>query len=329
MIGTALAIGAGVGALAGAIGGASDKTSTSQLKVGASGALENAAATGVGTDYATLRGYTDAGPGQSDVAAGTTASRDLAAMLGDYSKTGGMPGAGDITAGGNLASGLFQGQRMSLKQNFMDQETQNAQNAAISGRGLNDPVLRNKLAQEQTRQQMQLDANQGSLSQQLAMALPGQRLNYSAQRADVLQGLASQAMSNRQALLGIGQGIQTNERNFRLATGVQTNTQQGSLAQGISGGLAGLGAGMSAAKGFTSMLGSTGGTGPTGGGGPSLGAYPSAPAGGNIFGVGNGYGGGGGGGNPFASPSASTFSLGGSGGSDNGFFGRTTVGGRK
>lgn len=328
---------AAAGAIGGAVAGATDKTTVNKVNVGAASGLENAASAGIGSDYNSLRGMVDAGPGSSDITAGTTASRDLAAMLDSYSKSGGLPGANDITSANNLAGGLFQGQRQALQQNFMDQQTAARQNAAISGRGLNDPVLQNKLAQEQTRQQMLLDANQGSLSQQLAMALPGQRLDYSAQKANVLQGLASQAMSNRQALLNIGEGIQTNERNFRLATADRSSTQQGSVGGAISGGFAGLGSGLSAAS---SLLG-----GPLGG-----------MLGGGGGGGGGGMGGGGGGGSPFSlgvntnlmgsmnpfTPAASampmggggtsTFNLGSTGGggqSSMAFFGRTTVGGRK
>lgn len=303
--GTALAI-AGGAALAGAIGGAMDKKTSSRLNVGAASGLEDAASSGISSDYDTMRRYADAGPGAGDISAGTGASRDLAAMLDQYSKSGGIPGAADITSAQNLAGGLFQGQRMALQQNFMDQETESARNAAISGRGANDPVLRNKLAQEKTRQQMLLDANQGSLSQQLAMQMPGQKLGYASQRANVLQGLASQAMSNRQALLSIGEGIQSNERNFRIATATKENTQHGGVGGAISGGLAGLGAGMSAVSGMGGLPGMGGGGAAPGGGGGgfSLGAFEAAPAGGNIFGVG-----GGGMVNPFSGPGRSSFAI--------------------
>lgn len=305
--GTALAI-AGGAALAGGIAGAMDKKTSSRLNVGDASAMENAASGGISSDYNTLRGYADAGPGASDIAAGTGATRDLASLLEQFSKTGGIPGAGDITSARSLAGGLMQGQRMSLQQNFMDQETAANRNAAISGRGLNDPVLRNKLMQEQTRQQMMLDANEGSLSQQLALQMPGQKLGYASQRANVLQGLASQAMSNRQALLSMGEGIQSNERNFRIATATKENIQHGGVGGAISGGLAGAGAGMSAVSGMGGLPGMGGGGGAGApGGGFSLGAFEAAPAGGNIFGVGSGMGGVAV--NPFAGPGRSSFAI--------------------
>jgi hypothetical protein len=276
----------------GVINGLSDKSTTTRsgINMAPASAMENAASAGMMQDYSAMRGMVDAGPGASDVTAGTNSARDLASMLGQYQQSGGMPGAQDITQANTAAGGLFQGQRMALKQNFMDQETQNAQNAAVMGRGMNDPVLRNKLMQEQTRQQMQLDANQGSLSQQLAMAMPGQRLGYATQKTNVLQGLASQAMSNRQALLAMGEGMQTNERNFRLQSGERygEQTQKGSIGGAIAGGLAGLGAGLSAASGFQS-----GGSGGGGGAQPfSLGAIPKTAGGQVDFGVGKNLGGG-------------------------------------
>lgn len=241
-------------AIGGIFGGASDKksTQTSGINVAPASGLENAATSGIGSDYGVMRDLVGNGPGVGDVQQGLGASRDLASMLDQYSKSGGVPGSADITQAQGLAGGLFQGQRMALKQNFMDQETSARQNAAISGRGLNDPVLRNKLAQEQTRQQMMLDANQGSLASQLAQSLPGQRLNFAGQRVNLLQGLASQAMSNRQALLSAGEGIQSNERNFRLQTGQRygENVQVGSVGGAISGGLAGAGAGLQAGANF-------------------------------------------------------------------------------
>jgi hypothetical protein len=116
------------------------------------------------------------------------------------------------------------------------------------GRSLNDPILAAKLAQEQTRQGAMLEANQGSFAQQFALAQPDRRLGYANQRANILGGLATQAMSNRQALAAMGEGILQREREFRLATanrsGTNTNTSGGGVAGGIGGALAGGALGM-------------------------------------------------------------------------------------
>ena len=285
---------------AGVIGGLSNKgsSSSSTLNLAPASALEQQAAGNIAGDYGQLRGLVDAGPGASDVTAGVGSQRDLAGMLQQYQQSGGLPSGTDVTQAQGLAGGLFQGRRNALTAGFEDQRQQASQNAAVMGRNLNDPVLRNKLAQEQTRQSLQLEAEQGSLANQLALQQPDRRLGYAQSRANVLGGLASQAMSNRQALLGIGEGIQTNERNFRLQSAGKTSsaTQEGSFAQGLAGGLAGLGAGLKGSAGAGGFGGNSatfneggsnlgsyfGGSNPFSGGGGAAGAAPSLGVGSSM-----------------------------------------------
>lgn len=207
-----------------------------------------------------LEGYVAQGPGASDVGAATDSSRSLAAMLGQYSRGGFNPNQDDITRSNGLASQLFQGQQTALNQSFTTQRQNYNQQAALMGRDPNDPVLANKLSQLQTNQQQQLSANQGSFATQLAMNSPMQRLQYAQQQNQVLGGLASQALANKQALAGLGQGIMTNERNFRLATASrsQDTTSGGGLGGFLTGAIAGAGTGFGIAggKGFQSMFGS-------------------------------------------------------------------------
>jgi hypothetical protein len=261
---------AGVGALA---GGMADKSKQSYgMNLGRASPEEERARAQMMAMFGQLGGMVGAGPGMQDVTAATGAGRDLASMLQQMQQNGGLPSDEDVTAGGSLATKLFGGQREQMRQAFADQLTSANQQAALSGRSLNDPILRNKLAQEQTRQSSLLSANEGSLATQLSMNLPGQRLGFAQQRAGVLGGLATQAMANRQALAAMGSSIQDSERNFRMNTATKygNTTSGGGLKGLLEGGVAGAGMGMGLAGMF-------------GGGGGGGGSYPSAGGSGFNF----------------------------------------------
>jgi hypothetical protein len=295
--GTAIALGVGAGALAGAMGSESEQNSTSGISLGRMGELEGQAGNTVQQNLSQLNDIVSKGGNAEDAAMATQAQRELADAYGQAARTGGIPGQEDIATGNSLAARLFEAQRMGMQQAFGDQEKQFARQSALMGRSPVDPILRAKLAQEQTRQSSMLGAQQNSLAMQLAMNQPMQRLGLQGQRAGILGGLATQAMANRQALLSLGSGVQAQERSFRLATGTRWgNTTQesgGGLQGALTGGLAGAGMGMSAAGMFgaggfgsapkTLDLGGTGG-GQVGG---LSGMNYGAP--GNIFGVGRGY----------------------------------------
>lgn len=257
---TSLAVGAGLGALSGAM--KSEKKTSSGLDLAEEGELERMARLGQGTDYNALRGMVDAGPGQGDVSNAYGAQKDLAAMLKQYSEGGYLPSGADIATGQKYAGLLFQGQREAMNQAFNDQSTEANRQAALMGRSMNDPILRAKLAQEQNRQSAQLNANQGSFATQMALQQPGMRLGFAQDRTNVLSGLATQAMANRQALLSMGQSIQNSERNFRVQTATRWGKEEsgGGLKGAISGALGGASMGMNAARLF-------GGGGGGGGGG--------------------------------------------------------------
>ena len=201
-----------------------------------------------------LEDLVSAGPGKSDVSASTDATRSFASMLDMYAKNGAMPTAQDISQGNDIAAKLFQAQRVGLNQAFEDQNVNYARQAALMGREQTDPILRAKLAQDQTRQQALLNANQSAYANQYALNQPFQRLDFTSQRANVLGGLASQAMANRQALAAMGEGIMNNERNFRLATATHWGTGEqrsgGGLKGALMGAMAGAGAGASIASGM-------------------------------------------------------------------------------
>ncbi len=248
------AIIAGGAALAGGIAGAIPKKSsqTNTVDAGTATSQEQYGQNLEMQSVQDLEKYVGQGPGASDVGAATDSSRSLAAMLGDYSKGGFNPNQEDITRSNGLASQLFQGQQTALNQSFNTERQNFNQQAALMGRDPTDPVMANKLAQNQTLQQGQLSANQGSFATQLAMNSPMQRLQYAAQQNQVLGGLASQALANKQALAGLGQGIMTNERNFRLATASRSQETQsgGGLGGFLTGAIAGAGTGFGIANGF-------------------------------------------------------------------------------
>ena len=223
------------------------KKQSFQSQKGQKGYIEN--------QFGQLNDYINAGPGQSDIEASLGASRGLADMLQQYSQGGFLPSESDISTANTQAGNLFQAQRTALSQAFEDQTIEANRRAAIQGRAGNDPILAAKLAQEQTRQSAMLQSQQGSLAQQLAMAMPGQRLGFASDRANLMGGLASQAMANRQAILSLGSQLGGNERNFRFSTADRTNNQSsgGGFGGFMSGMLGGAGMGLSAASSFSSM----------------------------------------------------------------------------
>lgn len=241
--GSALGLGSLIGAVGGAVSGLSGKTTSKRLRVGDADIFERRLREAQSGFFDQLRSLTEAGAGRADVASATEAQRDVASRLQTMAQSGGLPTDDDVKKATEFAHTAFAAQRTRLSQAFDDQRVAAARAAAQLGRETNDPILQAKLAQEQTRQQDVLSARQGAAAQEFALALPGQRLGFAAQRADVLGGLANQAFANRQNLLSIGNQLAQQERKFRIQTGTKEKTQEGSLAQGIMGGLTGLASG--------------------------------------------------------------------------------------
>jgi hypothetical protein len=205
-------MGAIVGAVAGGVAGSqgtSNSTSTSVNLANAS-ALQNQANNNVSGDYTSLENDVNAGPGQQDVTNYMNNSTSLAAMLGQYAQSGGMPTSSDFSQGNSLASQAFQGQQTALSQSFQQQMQQANGQAAMMGRSGTDPTLMGTLGQSQMLQRQQLMANQGSYANQLAMQLPGQRLQYAGQQYQLGQSGNTSTQSTpggfRGALLGAMSG---------------------------------------------------------------------------------------------------------------------------
>lgn len=231
-------LGAALGALAGAQG--------QQTSVGFNpGAETSTGAIGrksIEDMFPQLQALIGKGAGEQDVTAGLSAQRGLADLLSQYAQGGFLPGEQDWKTANQFAQSALAPQQVAINQAFTDQQQRTAQLAAQMGRPVNDPILQAKLAQEQQRAQERLGASQSAFASEFAQSLPLQRLAYTGQLADVRSGLASQAMSNRQALIGLGSQLQQAGQQFQLATGTKTQSQGGGLGGAISGGLAGFGA---------------------------------------------------------------------------------------
>jgi hypothetical protein len=223
-----------------------------RLELAPASELEQQAQASLGQQLGAFGRFVGAGPGQQDITSALTAQRGLAQQFAQAAQTGGLPTQADITAAGGISQQLFAPQQIAMQQQFLQQQDQFGRQAAALGRATSDPILQAKMRREQSQAFERLGAQQGATAQQIAMQLPGQRLQYAQQGAGVLQGLATQAMKNRLALAGLGQQISGAERQFRLGTATQSgfNTQMmpqtntlGAIGAGLSGGLAGAGFG--------------------------------------------------------------------------------------
>ena len=250
------AITAGMGLLGGLAGAQGNNSSqTSRVQLAPESELEKYGGQLSLDKLKELEKLMGQGPGAQDVQSGLTSQRDLASMLSQFAQGGFMPGQQDIAQSNTLAQQLFQGQQVGLNQAFDTQRQQASRNAARMGRSGIDPVLQNQLMQGQARQQTQLNADIGSYATQFAQSMPQQRLGFAQQLAQVNSGLATQAMANRQALLGLGSQLRGQEQNFRSGTATRTVEQSGGGGFGgfLSGALGGAATGLLAGKAFSGM----------------------------------------------------------------------------
>lgn len=244
-----------------------DLRDSAALDKGRSG-VETAGSNASMDQFNQLLALTNAGPGAEAVSQGFQASNSYADMLNNVLQSGGRANQNQIDASNQYASQIFAPQQTALNQQFNDQRIQASRMAAKLGRPGNDPILANKLAQEQTRQQSMLNSQQGAFGAQYADSMVGRQLDLGSSLMNVRQGLATQAMNNRTTLMGLGQQLVNSERNYRLQTAGRSNSSNGTqssgggLAGAISGGLAGFGTGAAtfgnAGPSFSSMFSSSG-----------------------------------------------------------------------
>lgn len=256
-----------------AIAAASDKKTTakseSTIELADKSLTHRTAEDGVANSYHDLRELSGQGPGASDVKNATSATRSLADMLEEYSKTSGLPTDADIGNANTLAGKLFAARRTSLDQDFLKQTTDAQRLSAQLGRPVDDPILQAKLRTGFMQQNDMLASEQQAGATDLALQMPGQRLKFAGQRADVLNSLSAQAFNNRAAILQAGSSLLNNERQYQLAISKKKQSseqiQHGSTGQAIGAGMMAGGA----AFGSVMSMGAGGGGGMGGGGGLS------------------------------------------------------------
>lgn len=257
-----------LGGIAGAQGQQSSQTTTRNLAP--AGAQETAAGNTAYDALAQLQALIGQGPGSQAITNSGNANNQLATLLQQYMQTGGAPTSQQQGVANQYTQQAFAGQQNALQNAFADQRTQASRSAARMGRSALDPVLNNKLAQEQTRQQGQLAADMTSFGAQYANQLSQNTVGYAGQLQQLQAGLASQALANRQALLGLGSQLRDSDRNFRAGTASSTTTQSsgGGFMGALQGALGGAGSFAAAAPGigalgnsFASMFGGAAGGG--------------------------------------------------------------------
>jgi hypothetical protein len=140
------------------------------------------------------------------------AQNDLANLYGQYQQSGGLPNQQDLSASNAFAAQQFAPQQVALQQAFQTQIQQANQHAALSGRSTNDPILRAKLAQEQTRQQAQLQAQQGAFAGQTAMGLSDKRLQFAEGRSNALSSQLQSRIGLAQNIFGLGTQVASQDQ---------------------------------------------------------------------------------------------------------------------
>jgi hypothetical protein len=228
------------------------------LNKGRSG-LEADAYNGQQSGYRDLQSLLGMGPGSNEVKANTQYQNDFAGQLQQMLQKLNNPTSGDIQGNYSKAQQIFAPQQTALNQQFEDQNIQSNRLAARLGRAGNDPILRNKMMQEQTRQQTMLNSQMGSYA---ASDLPQQQAQNLMQMGGALsnlrQGLASQAFTNRQTLMTMGNQITNAERQYRLGTSSDTHYNDHEDTQASGGGFKGAMSG--AMNGASSVMSMGGGT---------------------------------------------------------------------
>lgn len=248
------AIVGGVSAVAGAIGGGKGKKSKSQLILPPETQAELDA---LGLRSDALEGLQElfqAQGGLGTVKESKKANREFAGQLRQLSRTGGLPTQEDITMAQGFAEQVFRPEQLQLEQGFVEQGQRTSQLAARLGRPVNDPILQAKLAQSQINQQAVLAARQGAFAADIAQQQPERKLGFFRERAGFQQGLASQAIANRQALFSMGNQITASEREFRLRQAGEQKTEGGGLLGALAGGLGGASAGISAGSSISNIF---------------------------------------------------------------------------
>jgi len=227
------------GAALGFLAGSQKQGQSQSVQLAPPSASELAGEQAVVSNLPILQQLINAGANQQDVTAGLGAQRGLGDLLAQYAQGGFLPSQQDFATAQGFATSAFAPQQTAINQQFEQQQQRVAQLSAQLGRPVNDPILQAKLSQERMQAQERLGAQQSAFVSDFAQNLPMQRLQFTGQLADVRSQLASQAMANRQALIGLGSQLQSQGQQFRAGTASRSVEGGGGLLGGITGALGG------------------------------------------------------------------------------------------
>lgn len=253
------------GALLGAIAGAQGtqgQSQTNRINTGAESELERLARLQQEQGFGDLNRIQ-----REDFGRANQASQSYGDLLKQYQQSGGAPSSSDLSQGRSFAEQALAPQQAQIDL-AMRQSTEAArEQAGLTGRGPNDFALNTRLAAQRNDLMSQLGAQQSAMGLQFANQFSQNRLGYAGQFADLQQGLATQAMQNRIAIMGLGSQIQQAGQNFRVNTASRTASTP-DRPGGLMGGLTGAFTGAQAAMGLGNMFG-MGGAGAASGGASS------------------------------------------------------------
>lgn len=227
------------GAALGFLAGSQKQGQSQSVQLAPPSASELAGEQAVVSNLPILQQLINAGANQQDVTAGLGAQRSLGDLLAQYAQGGFLPSQQDFATAQGFATSAFAPQQTAINQQFEQQQQRVAQLSAQLGRPVNDPILQAKLSQERMQAQERLGAQQSAFVSDFAQNLPMQRLQFTGQLADVRSQLASQAMANRQALIGLGSQLQAQGQQFRAGTASRSVEGGGGLLGGITGAIGG------------------------------------------------------------------------------------------
>lgn len=251
------------GALLGAVAGAQGtqgQSQTNRINVGAESELERLARLQQEQGFGDLNRIQ-----REDFGRANQASQSYGDLLKQYQQSGGAPSSSDLSQGRSFAEQALAPQQAQIDL-AMRQSTEAArEQAGLSGRGPNDFALNTRLAGQRNDLMSQLGAQQSAMGLQFANQFSQNRLGFAGQFADLQQGLATQAMQNRMAIMGLGSQVQQAGQNFRVNTASRTSSTP-DRPGGLMGGLTGAFTGAQAAIGLGNMFGGGGSTGGAGGG---------------------------------------------------------------
>ena len=251
-VSTAVALGGA--ALLGAFGGSQGSKSTSKKQLGSASESEREGGRVATNQLQQLEQLiNEYGPGGDDVKANQQAQQDLIARLNKMAQSGGLPNAQQQQQGRDMAAQQLAPERIAMKQLIERQQVESARRAGQLGRAGNDPILQAKMAQFSAQAEERFGARQSALGSQFANAMPDRQLGFQVQAAQIQSGLASQALSNRSALLGLGSNLQSGGQGFRASTATTTNSSGGGFAGAVTGALGGLGAGANVMSAFNNF----------------------------------------------------------------------------